>query len=146
MARKAEPLSSLFNAAENGQRDMVESMLSKKGAKVDAKEPTFGMTALHIASARGHKEVVELLISMGSNLEAREETGRTPMHSASFRGQLPVVEVLLAKGAQVNAQTNDGKTALDWAVLNHKTDVAEFIRQNGGKCGKEIAPVAGAKG
>jgi ankyrin repeat protein len=148
MTRKPEVSTQLFTAAESGQCSVLESILAKKGIKVNAKEPTFGMTALHLAASKGHKEAVEVLLENGSDIEAREDTGRTSLHAASFRGQLQVVEFLVAKGAKINAQTKDGKTPLDWAVLSQKSDVANFIRENGGKCGKDLtsAPKAAAAG
>ena len=144
MAKKPEA-SSLFFAAENNQRNVIETMLSRKGAKPNAKEPTFGMTALHIACSKGHKEIVELLLEKGSDIEAREETGRTSLHTASFRGQMGIVEFLLEKGANVNAQTNDGKSVLDWAMLSHNADVVTLISQKGGKCGKDLKPAHAEK-
>jgi len=148
MAKKLEAPNQLFLAAENGNKDAVEAVLAKKGLKVNAKESTFGMTALHVAASKGHIEIVELLLANGSDIEAKEETGRTPLHAAAFRGHAVVVEALLAKGANVNALTHDGKTPLDWAVLSQKSDVANFIRENGGKCGKDLtsAPKAAAAG
>src|SRR5579862_7018293 len=137
MAKKVEGPNQLFLAAENGNKDAVEAVLAKKGMKVNAKESTFGMTALHVAASKGHTEIVELLLANGSDIEAKEETGRTPLHTAAFRGHATVVEVLIAKGANVNALTNDGKTPLDWALLSNKTDACNSIRVKGGKSGKE---------
>jgi len=142
MAKKVEGPNQLFLAAENGNKDAVEAVLAKKGMKVNAKESTFGMTALHVAASKGHIEIVELLLANGSDIEAKEETGRTPLHAAAFRGHAVVVEALLAKGANVNALTHDGKTPLDWALLSNKTDACNSIRVKGGKSGKEVKPAA----
>ena len=138
-AKKADTSARMFMACESGNGEMLEQALAVKGIKVNAKEATFGMTALHIAASNGHKPLVEALIERGSDLDAREDTGRTPLHAACFRGQLEIVELLVAKGAKINATTNDAKTPLDWAIISNKTSVANFIREKGGKSGKELA-------
>ena len=145
MAKKPEPAAQLFLAVENGHCDVVTAILSKKGARLNVKETTFGMTALHVAASKGNKEIVELLLTRGADIEAREDTGRTALHTAAFRGYMEIVKFLLEKGAKINAQTNDGKTPLDWAIINTKIDIAEAIRAAGGKCGKELADAAPAK-
>jgi ankyrin repeat protein len=138
MPKKPDTSSQLFLAVENGHSDMLEAMLSKKGARLNVRENLFGMTALHVAASKGDKTIVELLLTRGADIEAREDTGRTPLHTAAFRGYHEIVELLLLKGAKVNAQTNDGKTPLDWAILNSQVRIAETIRAAGGKYGKEL--------
>jgi ankyrin repeat protein len=138
-AKKIDTSARMFMACESGNGEMLEQALATKGVKVNAKEATFGMTALHIAASKGYKPLVEALLARGSDVEAREETGRTALHAASFRGQLEIVELLIEKGAKINATTNDAKTPLDWAILNNKTNVANFIREKGGKSGKDLA-------
>ena len=41
-----------------------------------------GWTPLHLAAANGHKEIVELLISKGADLNAKAVTGDTPLDEA----------------------------------------------------------------
>ena len=142
MAKKPEPAAQLFLAVENGHCDVVTAILSKKGARLNVKETTFGMTALHVAASKGNKEIVELLLTRGADIEAKEDTGRTALHTAAFRGYMEIVKYLLEKGAKINAQTNDGKTPLDWALLSNKTEASNAIRQKGGKSGKEVKPPA----
>ena len=38
---------------------------------------TVGLTALHNAAFRGHTEIVEFLVSSGSNLEVKDDDGET---------------------------------------------------------------------
>ena len=62
-------------------------------------------TPLHDAVSRGHKEVIELLIAKGADVNAKDSTfGRTLLHIAAREGHKEIVELLLAKGVDVNAK------------------------------------------
>jgi len=55
------------------------------------------------------------------------------MGEAASEGHRDMVELLLANKADINAKDNDNKTPLDYAVKNAHEDVAELLRQHGGK-------------
>lgn len=42
-----------------------------------------GFTALHLASKRGHRDIVKKLLQHGSDKELRNEHGQTPAESAT---------------------------------------------------------------
>ena len=52
-----------------------------------------GATPLHNAS--NSKEIAELLISRGANVNAECDRGRTPLHEAAYIGSLSVVKLLI---------------------------------------------------
>jgi len=51
-------------------------------------------TPLHVASERGHVEIVRLLLEHGADLRARDSDGRTPSELALQYGKLEIVELL----------------------------------------------------
>ena len=89
-------------------------------------------TPLHDTAGNGHKNVVELLLAKGADVHAKMHYDLTPLHMPA-KGNKQVVELLLAKGANVNAKNEGGKTALSYAMSEGKSDVAESLRQHGGK-------------
>jgi cytohesin len=92
---------------------------------------------LHFAAGGGHKEVAELLIAKGADVNAKVAIwGRTPLHFAAWNGHKEVAELLIAKGANVNARDAGGGTPLDLA--DNKV-TADLLRKHGGKTGEEIA-------
>ena len=87
---------------------------------------------MHNAARYGHKEIAELLIDKGADVNAKTESGRNPLHSAAMEGHKEIAELLITKGADVNAKDEDGRTPLD---LANKTETADLLRKHGGKHG-----------
>jgi len=88
---------------------------------------------LHRATWDGHKEVVELLIAKGADVNAKDKYGKIPLHRAC-ECEKEIAELLLDKGADVNAKDNDGETPLDQA----EGEIANLLREHGGKTGEEL--------
>jgi len=94
-------------AVENGQVKMVEFLISK-GAAV---EPSL----LYEAAAKGHRDMVAVLLSKGLSVNARTY-GSTPLHEAAGWARPEAVRFLIEKKADVNAVDREGKTPLAHAV------------------------------
>ena len=101
------------------------------GVDVNAKEEFTGDTLLRYAARKGHKEIVELLIAEGADVNAKESAGWTPLHNAALDGHREIAELLIAEGADVNAKHVGGQTPLDLA----KGETADILRKHGGKTG-----------
>jgi len=102
-----------------------------------------GFTPLHWAAHHGHKEIAELLIANGADVNAKNEGGFTPLHSAASLGYKEIIELLIAKGADVNAEVvsktrYNGRTPLDEAIVDNETEAANLLRKHGGKTKKEL--------
>jgi hypothetical protein len=97
-----------------------------------------GWTPLHKAAYEGYREIVELLIAKGADVNAKNKRGMTPLHLAAEYGRNQVVELLIAKGADVNAEDEDGETPLNRAIKVKQTDLADRLRKHGGKTGEEL--------
>ena len=107
---------SIHDAARKGNIEAVKQHLDA-GGDVDAKDKS-GQTPLHRAAAWDRKEVAELLIAKGADLNAKIEAGQ-------YTG-----------------------TPLDWAegvsrrdspeVKASKKETADLLRKHGGKTGDEL--------
>ena len=116
-----------FEACKEGRLEEVERRLNKCQNPNAAAE----RTALHLASQRGHPEVVRLLLEAGASCDlAATDDGTTPLMLAADFGHLEVVRSLLEAGASCNqARTNDGTTSLILAAENgHSNDHLEVVR------------------
>ena len=59
---------------------------------MEARVRSSGATALALAAAAGHRDVVELLLQSGASAGARDGAGATALCVAALRGQLGAVE------------------------------------------------------
>jgi ankyrin repeat protein len=121
----------LHVAAGKGYTDVAKMLLANK-ADINAKENK-GEVPLGWAIRFGHKEMVELLIANKADLNIRDRSGETFLHIAAARGQKAMVELLIANKAEINAKDNAGHRPLAWAVNQRHNDIANILRQHGGK-------------
>lgn len=90
------------------------------------------MSALHIASHRGHTAVLSVLLSHNLDPNEPDGSGRPPLHLAATNGHTAVVSLLLSHGARINATDSLGRTALHWAVLRGHEAVVQVFLDAGG--------------
>lgn len=88
---------------------------------MDARDEN-GLTPLHRAAAfNSNPEIIQALVRLGADINARNKYDWTPLHLAAFKNPNPqVVLVLLDLGADPKARTSDGKTAWDLIQKNPK--------------------------
>ena len=95
-------------AIQQGKTEIADLLREHGGMTVQ--ELRSGMTPLHLAAREGLKEVVELLIAKGSD-----------------------VNVKIASSG-----SNKNKTPLDFAIKYKKPKITDLLRKHGGKTGEEL--------
>ena len=96
-------------------------------------------TLLHEAASDGHKEIAELLISNGADVNAKIErgvspspfTGDSPLHGAAQNGHKEIAELLISNGADVNAKIERGDSPLHDAAQNGHKEIVELLIAKG---------------
>jgi hypothetical protein len=119
----------LHRAAEKGNREFVELLLSKLADMNE--EDNDGKTALHRACASGQKEVAEFLLSRGAAINVKDYDGHTPLFDAALAGQEKMVELLVSHGAVVNLRNYEEKSLLTLLTGKGKQKMADFLRSHG---------------
>lgn len=83
----------------------LAKLLIDEGANVNSKDD-FGRTPLHLAAESCQKDIIELLLVKGAEIDEKDEDyGFTPLHYAARFGNKHVVEYLITKGSDINALT-----------------------------------------
>lgn len=87
-------------------------MLVAKGARIN--QANMGDdSALHLAAAHGHFDVVQLLLKNNADINLLNEHGNTPLHYACFWGYQDVAELLINNGAICNISNKYGEIPFD---------------------------------
>ncbi|CAG2105883.1 unnamed protein product, partial [Medioppia subpectinata] len=85
--------------------DVNELEKLRESSAVDLSSPDYELrTPLHTAVSNGHKEVVEYLLSEGSNVHAKDKNHETPLQIAIRHDLKEIVEMLLLAGAHLDIQ------------------------------------------
>lgn len=99
-------------------------------------EYPYDVAPLHIAAERGRKEVVEVLLAAGADVNAQIEKGYTPLLIAAHFERKEIVEMLLASGADVNAKISSHVTSLYIAAQYGQKEIVEILMAHGGRIGR----------
>ena len=129
----------LIISASDGNLDFVKVLLRYE-ANIEARgtinidgEVIEDCTALWVATAKGHFDVVRLLIEKNAEVDGRTSSNSTPLRAAAFDGHLDVVRCLVENGADVNARNNFNSTPLMLTCYNGHLDVASYLVKHGAK-------------
>jgi ankyrin repeat protein len=96
---------------------------------------------LHIAAAAHHRRLLEVFLTLGADVDARNRRGAAPLHYAADggpgleswnpRAQVSVIKRLLKAGADVDAVDDSGVTPLHRAVRNRCAAAVEALLEGG---------------
>ena len=111
----------------------VVELLIAKGADIHAKVERQGRTKLHMTCLTGDKDMADLLIRKGADVNLKDRSGITPLWLAASGGHTDVAELLIAKGADVNASDKRGRTPLTVAKQRKHTEMVNILLEHGAK-------------
>ncbi|CAG8521032.1 5387_t:CDS:10 [Acaulospora colombiana] len=123
-------------SARYGDLEELQAIMSSHPVEYLLAEDEFGNTALHMASANGHADVVEYIIRTAGTLKekvvanAQNESGNTPLHWGALNGHERVVELLVMNGADARIKNCAGRTATYEAQQNNHDKIVEFLLSN----------------
>ncbi|MFT4327410.1 MAG: ankyrin repeat domain-containing protein [Wolbachia pipientis] len=129
--REQRELDELLMNSSKGENIQQITELIEAGANINAVTTVQKETPLHIAVRYGHKEVAELLLNKGANVNAVERRKWTPLHTAVKSGKVEVAELLLDRGANVNAVDNLDMTPLHFALKYNREELVRLLLDRG---------------
>jgi hypothetical protein len=127
---KRDEYFTVWYLASNGKTRELEVLLNAplKGAKIDDRDPDFGLTPLHYACKTNQYLMLQFLMAKGADLTLRTPDGRTPLHLAAAYGSREMVLELLGACVDYDALDNYGCTALQLAEQNKNVRTVGTLR------------------
>ena len=124
----ASEITEIHNATARNDLEKVQALLKTSPDLVNSKD-TNGCTPLHIAVQFDCKDMAELLLAHGANVDVRDDGGKTPLFFTVNGGftDTKIMELLLANKANINATNNVGRTALYCATAICPKEIVEFL-------------------
>jgi len=118
----------IHDAAQTGDLEKIKSLVNS-GVDVDSKTP-WGGTPLRIAVDSNKAEAIDLLISLGANLDSVSE-GITPLLNALNYNRINIAIKLILKGASLDQIKGTKTTPLIAACLRGYETVIDLILLKG---------------
>ena len=123
----------ILKACRNCNNTNIVAFLLENGAEINDKKyrDSIGQTPLIIAAQAGCKDIVELLLRAGADIEHRNDQGENAFISATQEGHIDVVRILIDKVENVNQPNADGETALALAIkYRHKKVLIDLLLEH----------------
>jgi len=112
----------------NNHLAILRILLAKK-ANVNAARKDGITPLIAAAGATESKEMVDLLISNGADVNGKDQEGATALMHAAAAGNAEIISTLLAKGADINAKDKKGRTAEVHAKKQKKKQVVSLLKK-----------------
>lgn len=129
----ADDLTPLMNAANDGDKKTVESLIKAK-ADINAKDPKEKRTALYFAISNEHKDVIKVLIDNGASLENLSEGQETALFMATTTNNNDLMKTVLKKNKKlINTPDSEGTTPLMEAAKYGTKKTVEILLNAGAK-------------
>ncbi|EEB09406.1 ribosome biogenesis protein Nop8 [Schizosaccharomyces japonicus yFS275] len=118
----------LVYAARVADLEFLDEVIEKLPSYL-GKADENGNTALHMACANGHTEVVQKLLPhlKPDEINSKNSSGNTPLHWAAMNGHVDACKLLLDNGGDPHVKNNYDKTCLYEADIRNKQKVMELF-------------------
>lgn len=122
----------LHMACESGFVELVKFLLDRQEGDVN-RTIALGYTPLILASWKRQKEVVEILLDLGADVnylnecEEDEDQMYSALHGAYYHGSMEIIQMLLDRQADVNLQCPNLPTPLHMSCEQGNLDVVRML-------------------
>jgi ankyrin repeat protein len=141
----------VYSACALGKTAAATSLLKANPRLANTRDKRLQHTPLFWAVESGDVKLVELLLSLGAEVNLRapvysaflsdgpeiadkdsaDKSGATPLHVAVNEGHLKIVRLLLDKGAKVSARDGSSATPLHVAAWEHHAEIVKLLLEKG---------------
>lgn len=127
----AAPENPFVRAAQEDDLETLTALIA--GMDVNLRDKRSNTTALEHAVRNANREMVQLLLASGANVNLKNASGATPLMMLDDDATSDLIWDLINKGAQVNLQDDAGHTALIQAATQNNLEALKTLIDAGGK-------------
>ncbi|MEM7553771.1 MAG: ankyrin repeat domain-containing protein [Cyanobacteria bacterium P01_A01_bin.84] len=131
-ASKAARAEMLGSAAFGDNVQLVRDFL-QQGIDVNGTEKPGEWSALMYAAAKGHIDIVQILLAAGADVNYAANSGQTALSESVYWGHLEIVNLLISAGADINTcEMEDNTTPLMKALsFGNRTEIIKVLLKAG---------------
>lgn len=115
---------------EQDKQDKILKALLENEANANSSTYADNHTPLHSAASKGYEKMVEFLLEIPVDVNARTFKAQSPLHLAVDGGHENIVKILLKYGADIEIFDDQGQTVLHRAALKGHVGIAEAFLNN----------------
>ena len=135
-------------AIRDGNIEQVRKDIDVHGFDVNERLPSLREKAIHLATHRGHLDMVTLLLDKGAKINAKDVDDYRPIHHAADRMRLKdslgkleekmdIAKLLIERGARIDLYSaGKNHTPLDLAAREGDLEMVELLVDNGANVNK----------
>jgi len=130
-AKTSDGYTALMVVSKMGNEEIINAV---REDLMKRKEGVMNITELVTASRNKYKQIAELLLKNGADVNAKTNAGETALYLSSKHCTMQIAELLLKNGADINAKTNTGETPLyiaSQALTFVAKETVELLLKNG---------------
>jgi ankyrin repeat domain-containing protein 50 len=101
--------------------------------RLTSRKDNYGRTPLFWAATRGHRDVVELLLDHGAQVNSKDRSKLTALHIAVTGEHKDVVSLLLDRSAQIEGKASYGDTPLIRAIQANSEEIIKLLLEHGAR-------------
>ncbi|XP_046340307.2 ankyrin repeat domain-containing protein 1-like isoform X2 [Haliotis rufescens] len=121
----------LHFACYAGDMEIVKFVLSLNVLDIESRGE-LSRTPVMYAARWGHRDVVELLVSIGADVSLVDDDGDNILHLVGWGGDMETAKFVLSLNVvDIDARNNDGRTAADVARSGRRRRVADLLESRG---------------
>ncbi|XP_067135750.1 ankyrin repeat domain-containing protein 26-like isoform X2 [Centruroides vittatus] len=120
-------LSKLHQACWTGDEEKVKKHLKRCDINLQDDD---NRTPVHLAAARGHKNVLMTLLENNAKVNIQDSQGRTPLMKIVECGHIDLVVMLLEYGVDINIPDYHGDTALHISIDKEQSAITMILLQH----------------
>lgn len=117
-------------AAKYNQLEIMKFLINPYDCK-ELVDSEYGRSALHYAAINSNRNMLNLLLNNGFDINFKDKKGNTPLHYAIEKSATNCVEMLINNGANINTPNIKQQTPLHLAVLHDYPYYAKILLEKG---------------